>query len=166
MNILSFEQNICSKFQFYLDSYLNDELLVETTHDLLMHLENCPNCSEALRKRQRLKDHLKSAVLKDSAPTDLQEKIRKRIRNDATKGWTRLMLSVAAMIAFIAVGGGELQFLNRSTPTRPDATYLSNPLLLKIGLSMKRAGRIWKPPASIPMLISASSYRTSTAVII
>lgn len=108
MKVLSFDQNGCIKFQAYLDSYLNDELLVETTHDLLRHLEDCPNCSEALRQWQRLKALLKSAVLKDSAPTVLREKIRKHIRKDTSTGWTRLMF-LAAVIILTAAGGGALQ---------------------------------------------------------
>src|SRR5689334_7603531 len=130
MNILSFEQNNCKKLRAYLDSYLNDELLVETTHEVLKHLENCPNCSEALRERQRVKDLLKSAVLKDSTPIELKEKIRKKIRKDPSTGWTRLMFLAAAMIALTVVGSGALQFLSRGTPSRPDAAALSNAKLL------------------------------------
>jgi len=137
MNILRFEQSNCKKFQAYLDSYINNELLVETTNEVLTHLESCPNCSVALRERQRLKDRLKDAVLKDSAPTYLQERIRKSIHEEISPGWTRLICLAAAMIAFIAVVGGTLQFFNRSTAKHSETAPVpegANERLLQIGL--------------------------------
>jgi 6-phosphogluconolactonase len=114
MNVLRFDRNDCKKFQAYLDLYLDNELLVETTHEGLTHLENCPNCFDALSERRRVKGLLRSAVLKDSAPADLQEKIRKKIRKDPLAKRTRLMVLAAAMITFIVVGGSP-QFMTGRT---------------------------------------------------
>ena len=137
MNVISFEQNNCRRIQAYLDSYLNNELLVETTHEVLRHLEKCPNCSEALRSRRQVKELLKGAVLKDSAPTDLQERIRRSIRKNSSTSWQRWMLAAAAMIALIAGGSGVVQLLKRGAPVPSDATSSlgsADAQLLKIGL--------------------------------
>jgi mycothiol system anti-sigma-R factor len=137
MNVINFEKNNCNKFQAYLDSYLNDELLVETTHDVSIHLENCPNCYEAFLVRQQVKELLKGAVLKDSAPNDLQEKIRRSIRRESSPGWPRWMLVAAAMIALITAGSVALQLLNRGTPADSDAISAAsnaNAQLLQVGL--------------------------------
>src|ERR1700754_112696 len=137
MKVIKFEQNNCKKFQAYLDLYLNNELLIETAHDVSLHLENCPNCYEALLARQQMKERLKSAVLKDSVPTDLAEKIRRSIHKDSSTKWTGWMLVAAATIALIAAGSGALQLFNRGTPARSDANSTASPAnaqLLKIGL--------------------------------
>ena len=137
MNVINFEHNNCRRIQAYLDSYLNNELLVETTHEVLKHLKKCPNCSEALRSRRQVKELLRGAVLKDSAPTDLQARIRRRIRKDSSANWQRWMLAAAAMIALIAGGSGMLQLLKRGAPVTSDAISAlgsADAQLLKIGL--------------------------------
>ena len=137
MNVISFEQNYCRRIRAYLDSYLNNELLVETTHEVLKHLEKCPNCAEALRSRRQVRELLKGAVLKDSAPMDLQERISRRIRKDSSASWQRWMLVAAATVAFIAAASGAFLLLNRGTPADSDALSAArnaNAHLLKIGL--------------------------------
>ncbi|HST23955.1 MAG TPA: zf-HC2 domain-containing protein [Blastocatellia bacterium] len=137
MNVINFEQHNCKKVQSYLDSYLNNELLVETTHEISKHLENCANCHEALLVRQRVKELLKGAVLKDAAPIDLQEKVRRSIRKNSPPNRARWMLVAAAMIALTVAGIGALQLFNRGTPTGSDAISAAsnaNAQLLKIGL--------------------------------
>ena len=48
MKVLNFEQGECNKIRTDLDSYITDEVLVETNHEVLKHLENCKDCSAAL----------------------------------------------------------------------------------------------------------------------
>lgn len=137
MNVINFEQHNCKKVQSYLDSYLNNELLVETTHEISKHLEDCANCHEALLVRQRVKELLKGAVLKDAAPIDLQEKVRRSIRKNSPPNRARWMLVAAAMIALTVAGIGALQLFNRGTPAGSDAISAAsnaNAQLLKIGL--------------------------------
>lgn len=38
-----------------MDSYISDELLVETNHEVLRHLENCPDCRHEMADRRFLK---------------------------------------------------------------------------------------------------------------
>ncbi len=64
----------------YLDSYLNDELLTETNHDILQHIENCANCSVALKTRVHVKKLLQRAVFAETAPIALRERIQRDIR--------------------------------------------------------------------------------------
>ncbi|MBA2620850.1 MAG: hypothetical protein H0U87_06595 [Acidobacteria bacterium] len=45
-----------------MDSYLGDELLVETNHELLRHLENCAACRTELAARRLLRARVRSAV--------------------------------------------------------------------------------------------------------
>ena len=52
----------CQEFRRLIDSYLNDELLVETNHDVLRHLENCRDCREQLSVRREMRGRLRDAV--------------------------------------------------------------------------------------------------------
>ena len=62
MNRPQFGESACEKTRRYMDAYLSNELLVETTHDLLQHLESCPECTAELATRTRLRSRLKTAV--------------------------------------------------------------------------------------------------------
>jgi anti-sigma factor RsiW len=68
-----------------LDSYLNDELLAETTHEVLKHIETCQSCSEVLAARTRMKTLLQKVVRQETAPVALPEKIRRKIRESETE---------------------------------------------------------------------------------
>ena len=52
----------CQQFREMMDSYISDELLVETNHDVLRHLENCPACRAQLAAQRSLRSRLRSAV--------------------------------------------------------------------------------------------------------
>ena len=59
----------CREFRELIDSYLSEELLVETNHEMLRHLEGCAACRAELDDRRRLRARLKSAF---SGSPDLQ----------------------------------------------------------------------------------------------
>lgn len=56
----------CKDFREIADSYLSDELLVETNHEVFRHLENCGNCRRELGGRREVRTKLRSAIM--SAP--------------------------------------------------------------------------------------------------
>ena len=80
MKVIGFERNYCKKIEALLDSYLDNELLVETTHEVLKHIRECLNCSEALGVRERVKSILQTAVRREAAPLVLRERIKRSIR--------------------------------------------------------------------------------------
>jgi anti-sigma factor RsiW len=45
-----------------MDSYLAEELLVETNHDVLRHLDTCQECAAELQRRQRLRTLLSQSL--------------------------------------------------------------------------------------------------------
>jgi anti-sigma factor (TIGR02949 family) len=79
--------NTCEHTLRYLDSYVSNELTVETNHELLQHLESCPACSAELEARSRLRTRLRAAVSSQNAPPDLQVRIREQIRRHESRGW-------------------------------------------------------------------------------
>src|ERR1044071_8784916 len=50
----------CRDFQELADSYLSDELLVETNHDVISHLRTCVDCRRELSARRNLRSKLRS----------------------------------------------------------------------------------------------------------
>ncbi len=56
----------CHEFGEIVDSYLIDELLVETNHDVIKHLEACPACRRELAARRATREALRRAF--DAAP--------------------------------------------------------------------------------------------------
>lgn len=52
----------CREFREISDSYLSDELLVETNHRVYRHLESCSDCRADFAARRELRGKLKSAV--------------------------------------------------------------------------------------------------------
>jgi hypothetical protein len=88
-----------------MDSYINNELLVETNHEVLRHLETCPACAAEVESRTRMKVRLKDAVQNQSVPEDLQARVRVALREDsrASFAWTR-WASAAAAVLVVAAG--------------------------------------------------------------
>ncbi len=64
-----------------MDSYLAGELLVETNHELLRHLETCPTCRNELAARRGLLAQMRSAV-KNARPARVNQAFAVRLRND------------------------------------------------------------------------------------
>jgi hypothetical protein len=104
MNRVSFGESACDRTRKYLDSYITNELLVETNHEVLRHLERCPACSAEAETRQQLRARLKSAVRTQPLPPELPALIRERIRAEESRkssawAWMRWPMTVAASVA-------------------------------------------------------------------
>jgi anti-sigma factor RsiW len=137
MNVLNFNNHACKKIRSYLDSYLNDELMVETNHEVLKHLEECRECASELEARMRLKKALQSALGRDEAPAALAEKIRRDIRKSSAPAWRQWGLVAAALAVLVGGAVAMLQAtgaLNHSAlPARTELAARSAEVL-KIGL--------------------------------
>jgi hypothetical protein len=147
MNVLEFEHGYCKRIKVYLDSYVNDELMVETTHEVLRHLDSCKECAAELEAKTRMKNLLQKAVLREGAPAALRERIQRDIRRDADAWWSRrnhvmrwTLAAAAALVLF--VGGWSVlhpSSSRRPQPRAPEAALLRpeipNADILNIGLS-------------------------------
>ena len=105
MKLMQFGDSSCARIRRYLDSYINNELLVETNHEVLRHLETCPACAADVETRTRIKARLKSAVQNQSVPEDLQARLRAALREESrgSFAWTR-WASAAAAVLVVAAG--------------------------------------------------------------
>ncbi|MGB4785803.1 MAG: zf-HC2 domain-containing protein, partial [Candidatus Acidiferrum sp.] len=107
MNTLSFDSKRCERIRQQLDSYLSNELLVETASEVVHHLESCQACSRDLESRMRVRDALQRAVsnwpVPDSVRTDVVRKLRgsqtRSFAGVSVKRWA-LGLATAALVLF------------------------------------------------------------------
>ena len=71
----------CKDFRELIDSYLSDELLTETNHDVLRHLEDCADCRNLIETRRKIRRQLKSAV-GNSAAYQISENFSHRLKTN------------------------------------------------------------------------------------
>ncbi len=71
----------CRDFREIADTYLSDELLVETNHEVFQHLENCANCRQELAMRREVREKLRLA-LKTSPEFQLNSAFVTRLRSN------------------------------------------------------------------------------------
>jgi len=117
MNVINFEDSRCKRVRSYLDSYLNNELMVETNHEVLTHLERCEACSRSLEDRARVKAQLKHAVMQEYAPAALRERIGVDLRRSRRFSFNTFSLAVAAAAAVLVIAAAT--FLTSSPTEKP-----------------------------------------------
>jgi hypothetical protein len=139
MGIIQFENKECRRIRAFLDSYLDNELLIETNHEVLKHLENCAECAAVLEGRSRLKQHLQRAVRKDEAPAALHLKIQRQLQEQSSKPRVRWMswgLAAAAAIVLAVSVWGVFTAIKSGKPLTPapQAQLDANAQVLTVGL--------------------------------
>ena len=112
----------CRDVREVADSFLCEELLTETNHEILRHLDTCPSCRTEIDARRRLRGALRTAF--NRAP-DLQpageftDRLRDQLRQAAVhrhRSWTfsSRWLALAAGVV-LAAGITTAILLNRSS---------------------------------------------------
>jgi len=124
----------CQDFREVIDSYLSDELLTETNHDVLRHLEVCADCRREIQIRRGLVAQIRSAV-KNSPQFQIREEfsrnLRARLKQSAAPKkvfWTsgNSWLAVAAMLILIV--GLSIWFVsNQTVPSAEITQKTENP---------------------------------------
>jgi anti-sigma factor RsiW len=102
----------CRDARELLDSFLAQELLVETNHELLRHVSGCPDCKSDLDTRARLRSGLKQAFARSAelqARPEFVDKVTARLRSGALtrrRSWEAwpLLAAAASLILVVAAG--------------------------------------------------------------
>ena len=133
MNNLSFDAKRCELIRQYLDSYLSNELLVETSSEVVRHLESCESCSRDLESRMRVRDALQRAVVNRPVPESVRADVLRRLRESQARSFmrpstTRWAIGLAS-IAFIVL---SLFAANWMSLRRGEQLFAS---ILKLGVS-------------------------------
>jgi anti-sigma factor (TIGR02949 family) len=105
MNVLNSDSKQCDWIRRHLDAYLSNELLVETTSDVLRHLESCEACSRELEARTRVRDALRRVAVSQIPPEELRQSIQRQLRKmqPGFLGGSRRFTWAVALAGFIVV---------------------------------------------------------------
>jgi len=103
MNAPKFDAKQCQKVRSQLDAYLGNELLVETTGEVVKHLESCAACATEVESRMRVRDALRRAIEKQVPPTRLSEAIHTRLRKNEPRYFWRTPATWAMALAALAL---------------------------------------------------------------
>lgn len=100
----------CREFREIADTYLSNELLVETNHSVLRHLEACNDCRELLRIRRHLRERLRNSVrnfpvsaIDPAFAARVSDELRRRVRR-GTRPFPNFRLTFASVVAFLLIG--------------------------------------------------------------
>jgi hypothetical protein len=109
----------CRDVREMADSFLSEQLLVETNHELLRHLETCPVCRREMADRRALREGLRSAFVHadDLRPRpEFAAELRTTLRA-SQPGITRrsLLQSWWTLAAGLALAAGGGVFVRNST---------------------------------------------------
>ena len=116
MNTLSFDSKRCERIRQHLDSYLSNELLVETASEVVRHLETCDACSRDLESRMRVREALQRAVANRPVPDSVRTHVVRTLRDSQPRSFfrasgARWALGLAG-IAFILLSQFAAQWLS------------------------------------------------------
>jgi len=149
----------CRNFKDLLDSYLCEELAIETNHQMLDHAEHCPPCRAEMASRRNFRAILRRACSQDQMSEKACERLRARLQTEAAAGmvnfsdggagwrerWARFFTfrfavpaaGLAAILVFAAAG--VLTYLKSQTHTvPPPATLLSDALMTEAANDHRR----------------------------
>jgi hypothetical protein len=99
----------CREVRDLADSFLSEQLLVETNHDVLRHLERCPDCRAEFEARATLRTAIKRAFLSAEALRIREEFARgvaPSLRMHRSGGLMSRRHAAAAAMMAVAAGAG------------------------------------------------------------
>ncbi len=124
----------CRDFQEIIDSYLSDELLTETNHDILRHLEDCVNCRKVIEARREVRGRLRNAVL--NAPQyqigkNFTHSLRTHLKHEALRNEQTKSTSWFNFGSWAAVAAGlvlvfTFGFILLNNSNKPDAPTIAS----------------------------------------
>jgi len=107
MNVLKFNSEQYLRIRRHLDAYLSNELLVETTSEVLQHLESCEACSRELEARTRVRDALRRVAANQIPPVELRQSIQRKLRKTQPGFFgSSLRLAWAVALVMVVILGG------------------------------------------------------------
>jgi hypothetical protein len=115
----------CRDARELLDSFLGEELLVETNHELLRHLATCPDCTAELEGRRRIRSGLKGSFgrsadlqMRPDFVNELTTRLRTGAPLTAGRSWQSRWFAIAASLLVVVGAGTYLLRARISEATR------------------------------------------------
>ncbi len=111
----------CREFSEIADSYLSDELLVETNHDLIHHLEQCRDCRGELNIRRQVRTKLRLAIINAEESTinsffasNLKANLREQAKQKTLFSFRNLIFAPASFATIFLIVFGFFIYQNSS----------------------------------------------------
>lgn len=112
----------CKDFREIADSYLSDELIVETNHEIFQHLENCADCRQELSRRRELREKLRFS-LKNSTEFQMNPafavRLRANLKDEALRknSWFSWRVLTPVFASFLLIFGLTFIFIYHPNQT-------------------------------------------------
>src|SRR5216684_445993 len=103
MRVLEFRSGECQGIRQYLDSYVSNELMIETNHQVLKHLERCSGCTTLLEQRVYVRDRLRTAVAAQEVNHELHLRISTSLRRKRTTLHTFWSMAATLVLSLASV---------------------------------------------------------------
>ena len=111
----------CAKVRRRLDSYLAGELSVDLSHEILEHLDRCPDCRKELAARENLRGAVRRIAAAEPEPREgFEAEVRARLAKVPAPAGGSLTTFLLAASLVAAAGAGTLFVLSR-VPGSPGA---------------------------------------------
>src|SRR5262245_49808980 len=98
MKQLTFDEWACRNTRAKLDSYIDDELLVETNLEMARHFQSCGACGQEAAERRDVRGRLRAAARAVPAPKGLDDRVRARLRREARSKAPWSLMAIAAIV--------------------------------------------------------------------
>ncbi len=116
----------CAKVRRRLDSYLAGELSVDLSHEILEHLDRCPECRAESDAREKLRASFHRVVGATSGPRDgFEDEVRALLLKTPLKHPMGAGLLLAASLVFAAGVAGWLVLSRVAAPDASRATEVA-----------------------------------------
>jgi len=100
MTQTKFGEQACQKVLAKLDSYIDNELLTESSLELMEHFQRCTACTRESQERRNMRARLQTAVREVRVPPGLEDRVRDRLRQTPEPRPKRFhLMAIAATLA-------------------------------------------------------------------
>ncbi len=107
----------CARVRRRLDSYLAGELSVDLSHEILEHLDRCPDCAKELKAREGLRAAVRRVAAAAPGPREgFEADVRARIAATPAPAAVPAATLLLAASLVAAAGAGMLFFFARVAP--------------------------------------------------
>jgi anti-sigma factor RsiW len=115
----------CRDARELLDSFIAEELLVETNHELLRHLATCPDCAAELEGRRRIRGGLRQAFaraadlqMRPEFAGEVTARLRTSVPPTEHRRWQTRWFAIAASLLIVVGASAYLLRARISEVTR------------------------------------------------
>lgn len=152
----------CRDFREIVDSYLGDELLIETNHDVIRHLEDCVDCRRELTARRNLRATLRSSFANAAdlrMRDEFAERLLKELRTadlrqpSAYSVFARRGAWLAIAACLLIVGAFGLRAFERRLRQQSSPTQMADANLRPSSSKVVRAPETASPTGATDVLM-------------